>query len=80
MFRPRDIGKFKKNECTKGYVFDGCFIGLTIFYHSNGKLESVGEFNLTPHSVRARPGGRRIGHWKYFNDKGNICKEEIHIR
>lgn len=80
MLKRKEIAEFYRTQCTKGFSINGFFIGLTIFYHSNGNLESVGEFNIDHNAPRVSLRGRKLGHWKYFNEKGNMCKEEIHIR
>lgn len=76
----RNIAHFKKNKSSKGYTIKGMFVGLVIKYHSNGNLKSAGHFNSNLLSVVTFPGGRKLGHWKFYDEEGVISKEEIYIR
>lgn len=61
----------------KGYATpDGTHVGPAIIYKANSKLDSIGSYDLNPDSQ----GIRKNGHWKYFDDKNNIYKEELIIK
>jgi len=59
-------GKLK----AEGNYKDGKMIGKWNFYHVNGKIEQIGEFDKQ---------GRPVGKWLWYYPSGNLLREEHYI-
>lgn len=48
------------------YYLNGKKNGHTIVHHPNGKVYYIGEYS----------NDERVGHWKFYNEEGELVKEE----
>jgi len=70
--------RYDKKILFKGYVDkEGFYVGLTIIYHRNNVLQSIGYYDDVKRNIFTT---RRIGLWKEYDKTGTLNKEQIYIK
>lgn len=63
----------------EGLFYTDCCVGEYVSYHSNGEVSEKGQFVPMENGELTENPCTRTGHWQFFDENGNLIKEEDYI-